>query len=293
MRCRSSVYSRSRLVCVSASLAFVWRMPFFLSLRLAWSSSGGDQGLVMLCCGLCPWWMGRWWGGSEGVSLNKLDLDPLALCTALLLLAGLGGEGGRKGGVPMWSLLLAHLSGVLWRAVKDFPAVAAWGGGKLEMLEPGSSLHKLGFRRCFCAGRRGGGARWLFAGSGARSGVPFAGFFASSWWPSMAATARHPARAGASPPPMYYLRRQVLAVRSERHMRRHQRNLFPKDWSRCLSGRSSSARHLRCGVDDMDGGGIAVAEEPRVCASFPFSLGFFCNRGLEVSSVPQMYPFNY
>ena len=66
-------------------------MPSLLPLRLAWSSSGGDRTLELLWCGFCPWWMGRWWGGSEGAStLNKLDFPSKKSdveCSVLVLAA--------------------------------------------------------------------------------------------------------------------------------------------------------------------------------------------------------------
>ena len=48
-------------------------MPSSSSLRLARLSSSGDRSLEKLCYGYCPWWMGRWWSGSEGASANKLE----------------------------------------------------------------------------------------------------------------------------------------------------------------------------------------------------------------------------
>lgn len=154
-------------------------MPLLLPPRLSWSSSGGGQRLVKLRREACPWRMGRWWGGSKGASLNKLDPDPLSLCGFLLLLAGLGGEGVRKIGAPKWSLLLAHPSCVLWRAAEESLEVTAWCGGNLKIPVPGSILNKLGLPLCCRACRRGGGARWFFAGSGARSSFPFADLLAS------------------------------------------------------------------------------------------------------------------
>ena len=77
-------------------------------------------------------------------------------------------------------MLPAHSSCVRWLTATISPAVGAWCGGKLEVVVPESPLNKLALRRRFRAGRRGGGARRFFAGSGASCRFPLAGLFASS-----------------------------------------------------------------------------------------------------------------
>ena len=74
-------------------------MPFS-SLHPAVSPSSGDHSLEMLRCGFCPWWMGRWWRGSEGASSNKLDFPSkksdleCSVCVLAAMEAGSAADGG-------------------------------------------------------------------------------------------------------------------------------------------------------------------------------------------------------
>ena len=83
------------------------------------------------------------------------------------------------GFMPVWSSLPALPSCAWWLMASKSPAVAAWCGEKLVVAEPESPSNKLVLHRRLRAGRRGGGVRRLFAGSGASCRFPSAWFIAS------------------------------------------------------------------------------------------------------------------
>ena len=155
-------------------------------------------------------------GGSSATSFNKC-LGLLSLCGAFLLLAGLGGEGGRRVARRCGACcrrIRAASCGERRRNLQRWPhgAAESWRCRSRDLLQI-SSVFVDASEQAVAVAARGGFLLDLVLDAVS----PLLVSLRASTVPPMAATARHPAQAEASPPPMFFLRRQGLAVRSKRH----------------------------------------------------------------------------